>query len=127
MAESVKTAASSTQQPLTKTEAVKKSFAKLGKKAMPKDVRDDVKKTFGMDASLNLISTVKSDLGKAKKPVAAAKKPAAKGVTTLLAKAAPSVGGNGSMISLDDVLMLKAIVGRVGAANVKTLVDAMSH
>jgi hypothetical protein len=132
------TAAPPAQEGLTKSEAVKRTFARLGKAAMPKAVQAEVKRVYGLDASPNLISTIKSELGgaaaAAKKPAGAkpvAKKQAAnasatKAAAPVAAKPTPSANGKHPVVSIDDVLALKAIVGRVGAGHVKTLIDVMS-
>jgi hypothetical protein len=117
---------------LSKTDAVRKSFARLGKKAMPKAVQQDVKKTYGLDVSANHISSIKAELaGKpgAKKPApkkAAANPPVKKVEAPKAASAVPSANGKQPLVSIEDVLTLKAIVGRVGASHVKTLIDGLS-
>ena len=76
-------------------------------------------------------SPIKAELaGKpaAKKP--AKKKPVSKALPKAVVVAAvipaPSTNGKRPVVSIDDVLELKAIVGRVGANSAKILIDAMS-
>src|SRR4051812_36111004 len=64
---------------ITQMEAVKRSLEKLGKDAMPKEIRADIKERFKMEVKRDYVSKVKADLlGRrsaskkqaAKKPVA---------------------------------------------------------
>jgi hypothetical protein len=131
MAETNAGTTAAAQGELSKTEAVRKSFTRLGKQAMPKAVQEDVRKTYGLDVSANHISSIKAELAgkpaaKQPGPKKAAPAPAAKAAAPRSATPAPAANGKGPGVSIEDVLTLKAIVGRVGAGHVKTLVDAMS-
>ena len=107
---------------MTKMEAVRQALAKQGPNARPMDLRDYIKKTFGIDMSTDHISTCKGDIArkKAKPKVmqSAAKQPAAKFVAqTPVAPTAPArqattqaAGG----ISVADVDTVKTLVRRVG-------------
>jgi hypothetical protein len=111
---------------ITKTEAVRRSLQKLGPDATPTEVQKDVKKRFGIDMTTDHISTTKSQLRKeASKNKPAQKQEETKPVAAPPAKAASN--GKGTAVEMQDVLTLKDLVRRVGAAHLKTLIDVMSR
>jgi hypothetical protein len=113
---------------IKKKEAVRRSLKKLGPDAPTKDIQADIKKRFGLDMTTNHISTTKGELRKEASKNAPAGKQEAKPAP---AKAAPSAkaasNGIGSAVEMADVLTLKDLVRRVGAAHLHTLIDVMSR
>jgi hypothetical protein len=118
------TAGVETTEKITKTEAVKRSMQKLGKQAMPKAIQADVKARFGLDITPDYAGKVKADLlARAK----AGKKPATREQAPPAEKPAPpAVGKNGKApaVLMDDILKVKDLVERVGAAHLRTLIAA---
>jgi hypothetical protein len=116
---------------VTKQEAVRRALTALGKKALASDIQKHIKDTFGLDMTIDHIYTAKSSaLGKGKKK---GKKRRGKQAASAEPAAAPSVkpapvaraaaGG----ISLEDVKVVKGLLGRVGADNLKGLVDLLAR
>src|SRR4051812_18439576 len=99
-------AAPAAQKQLSKTDAGGKSFAKLGRTAMPKAVQADVKKAFGIDVSDTLVSSIKTELtGKpaAKQPAAkqpAVNPPAAKAAAPKAERVTPAANGRHPVVSI---------------------------
>jgi hypothetical protein len=117
---------------LSKIEAVRKAMAKLGRDAGRADILKYVKATFGMDMTVDHVSTCKSEILRHAKKKAAKTKPSAK-TAVVAAPTAPAsavgapktvAGQSKSGIQMHDVLTVKALVKRVGAGQLKTLVDA---
>ena len=127
---------------ISKVEAVRRSLEKLGREATNAEIQADVLERFGLVMTTNHVSTCKGDLRKAEARKAKAKKdaaPAAKSPTarptarvpqaaTTPATTAHSKTGHGqrTAVELDDILAVKALVGRVGAGHLRTLIDVMA-
>jgi hypothetical protein len=118
---------------ITKKEAVRQALKKLGKSAKPAQLGPYIKATFGLDMTPAHITTAKGELlrGKGKKGKASAKKPEATPAAAPQPAAAPakgSRGGNGSAagIGLQDIAAVKELLGRVGADNLRTLIDLLA-
>jgi hypothetical protein len=125
-------AAAAPKAKISKKDAVRRSLAKLGKKAFPRDIQADVKARFGIDMTTDHISTTKGEIAReaaAKK--LAAQKPAqkAEGQKPPAQQKQPPAGGNGKprTIALEDVLALKALMDRVGADSLRTLIAAFER
>jgi hypothetical protein len=109
---------------IKKKEAVRRSLKKLGADAPNKDIQADIKKRFGIDMTTNHISTTKGELRKeASNSAPAAKQEETKPATAQPAKAASL--SNGSAVDMKDILTLKDLVRRVGAARLHALIDLM--
>ena len=122
---------------LSKQELVRQAINHLGRDAKPLQIQAHIKDKFGIEMSPNHISASKTGiLREAKsgaKPVTstATAKPAAQ---TVAPKAAPArvVGheaGNGKKtagISLHDIQDAKDLVGRVGAGQLRELIDLLA-
>jgi hypothetical protein len=123
------------REKITKQEAVRRSLEKLGKSARPPQIQADVREHFGFDMTLGHIKTAKRKvLHPAKKagkkragPRTALKKKAAPQSPASPAPGAPAALGNGKGITLEDVLEVKALLGRVGADQLRTLIDAFAR
>jgi hypothetical protein len=122
---------------ITKKEAVRLELKKLGRNAKPAQLQPYIKATFGIDMTPAHITTTKGELlrgkrskGKAagKKPEPSSKPPAAAAATKPSALKAPQ-GGNGAAargVSLNDIGVVKELLGRVGADSLRTLIDLLA-
>ena len=110
--------ASAAPKKISKQEAVRRSLQKLGKDAMPLAVQVEVKKTFDLDVSKNYISDIKAKALKAarRKPAPAPQEPPAQG----------EKADDRATLTLEDVLAVRGLVERVGADNLRKLIDAFS-
>ena len=123
---------------LTKIDAVRQAMAKLGKNAKPLELQSYIKKEFGIEMTADHVSTSKGDIlrkkkakGKAKgasKAAAAtgAQPAAAKPVAAKPATATTGNGKTGSSIGLEDIAVVKGLVGRVGPEQLRSLVDLLA-
>jgi hypothetical protein len=136
---------------MTKMDGVRRALAQLGSDAKPLAIRNFVKQRFNIDISLDVVSSYKKDLArralKAKaqaqpqakapapakappqaqpqaKPKPAPKKPAPQKAPVSAAKPAATGNGKPSAIPLADILKIKELVVRLGAKQVRTLIDA---
>jgi hypothetical protein len=113
---------------LTKMEAVRRALRKLGKGAKPVQLQSFVRDQFGIEMTAGHVSTYKGDiLRKAAKAKAAALKhtpPNAAAKPPLPATPNAKPGGG---IALEDIQAVKALVGRVGAADLKALIDVLAR
>jgi hypothetical protein len=106
----------------SKQDAVRRALRQLGKNARPVEIKDFVKTQFGLEMTLDHVSSAKGKVlrkggkrkAKVKKPAAAAKKPAA----------AHATAGN---IDLKDVAAVKELVKRVGADGLRSLIDLLAR
>ena len=111
-------------------EMVRQAQTELGKGAMPLQIRAFVKERFGTEMNTNLISYYKKRLagkGKKKRPGKRAggqprQQPAGEPVGQTKA---PAAGRSG--ISLDDLRLVKDLVGRVGAEQLRGLIDLLAR
>ncbi len=102
-----------------KMQLVRDAIAALGPKAKPKEIQAKVQEAGGILMSTGMISSYKSLLGKPKKgkgrkPGRPAKDPAA---PAAVAKA----GGN----IADDIVLIRKLIGRLGAKQVSDLIDVL--
>jgi hypothetical protein len=126
---------------LTKMDAVRQALAKLGRQAKPLQLQTFVKQHFGIEMTADHAKTCKAKAlkergrGKAKaaKAKPAARKPAAPKAAPRVhaAPAAPKAKApakaNGSGVSLHDVEAVKGLIGRVGAGQLRALIDLLAH
>jgi hypothetical protein len=121
---------------ISKLEGVRQAMATLGDNAKPHQIQDFVRDNFGMVMTTGHISANKTNIRKQQgkmgtKPAAAKpimRKPAGKIEAPYVAptvKPAAPPAGHSEEILLEDVQTLKALVGRVGAASLKTLIDLL--
>jgi hypothetical protein len=112
---------------ITKMEAVRRALAELGRDAKPLQLRGWVKEKLGIEMSADHVSVCKGTIlrkarGKRKAAVAVPQSSAARNEEPQVHRApAPRVG-----ISLDDIEMVKGLVGRVEADSLKKLVDVLA-
>jgi hypothetical protein len=122
--------------PISKLEAVRRTMKKLGDSATPSEMKPYIKAKFGHDMTTDHISTSKGDiLRKARQAAEAAqltasgRKPAAAAAAPSSAKtaAAPtSAKAADGAILLEDVLIAKDLLDRVGVDNLRTLIDGLA-
>jgi hypothetical protein len=120
--------------PLTKMDAVRQALATLGKDAKPIQLQGHIRKEFGIEMSTDHISTYKGNILRKKggKGRRGGKKAAAKPSEAPAAAPAalvPKVGGRGAnvAVSMGDLQALKDLVQRVGANNLRSLIDLMGR
>jgi hypothetical protein len=122
---------------MSKREAVRRALADLGPDATPTQLQPHIREKYGIDMTTDHISTEKGNL---RKKAGAAKRGATK---TLASKppaqasvarqsepekpAAQAKAAGGDAIGLDDIEAVKGLVERVGAANLKKLIEVMAR
>jgi len=106
---------------ITKTAAVKQALTDLGNDAMPVQIREHIRKKFGLVMDTNLISNYKSTLKREAGKKAAAPQPKGRSV----ASPAKKIGAAGG-ISLDDIRAVKQLVARLGADRLRELAEVLS-
>jgi hypothetical protein len=117
---------------LTKMEAVRRALRKLGKGAKPVQLQSFVREQFGIEMTAGHVSTYKGDiLRKAAQAKAAAPKgtppnAAAKAPLPAAPTATPNAKPGGG-IALEDIQAVKVLVGRIGAADLKALIDVLAR
>jgi hypothetical protein len=128
----------------SKAQAVYLALQELGREAKRGEIREFVRGRFGIDMKPDHVSTARAEAlrkmaGGSKAapkeaPPAAEAGPAAPRKPARVEQAAPvaaetplreksSPTGGGTAVELDDLLALKALVGRVGAENLRKLID----
>jgi hypothetical protein len=133
MAKKIGKTAQAATSGVTKQDAVRRALAALGKKATAKDIQKFVKDTFNLDMTIDHVYNAKSNvLGKGKKkakklkvkqpappePGAAVKPPV---------QPAPVAHKPAGGIRLEDIEAVKSLLGRVGADNLKALVEMLAR
>ena len=121
---------------ITKQEAVRRALAHFGNDARPAQMKGWIKDELGIEMGADHISTAKgSSLRAAAKGRPAKKKPgrapsaAQKAGPALAPQTGPALGGRGEKapgIPLADILYVKGLVGRFGAGQLHTLIDAFA-
>jgi hypothetical protein len=114
---------------ITKQEAVRRALAELGNDAKPAQMKGWIKERLGIDMTADHISTAKGDIlrkagvkRKGRKPG----RPKAAQTAEPKQAVAPGPAPRPPSILLDDILYIKALVGRHGAAPLHTLIDAFA-
>jgi hypothetical protein len=110
---------------ITKQEAVRRALAELGNDAKPAQMKGWIKERLGIDMTADHISTAKGDILRKAGVKSKRKKrgrPAAKPEAAAQAGPAPKPAS----IRLDDLLYVKALVGRHGPGPLHTLIDAFA-
>jgi hypothetical protein len=102
---------------------------KLGLDARPTEIHKDINNRFGIDLTTDPLSSIRGHLRKAASTNAPTLKPEQSNPSS--AQAAPSAraasSATGSAVQLNDILTLKGLMGRVGADQLMTLINAMSR
>ena len=115
----------------SKAHAVFLALQELGKDAKRGPIQAFVKERFGIEMEIGHVSTARAEARK--KMASSTRKPAAKQAAPVMPAAAqerpavakPQPSGNGTTITLADIVSLKALVKRVGAENLKKLIDVI--
>jgi hypothetical protein len=114
------------KKPITKMEGVRRTLRELGNNAMPLQIQDHLKRHFGIDMTVAHISNYKSEiLSKKKGKRKGARKSAAKTPAPSAPASAPAKGA--AAINLEDIQITKALVARVGADQLRSLVDLLAR
>jgi hypothetical protein len=111
---------------ISKMEAVRQALATLGNNAYPVAIQKYVKRQYGFIMTTAHVSNYKTDILRklAGKLIGSAAKSSPRSeVATMLS--APA-NGKPASISLQDIETTKALLSRVGAKNLKTLIDLLS-
>jgi hypothetical protein len=116
---------------ISKQEAVRRALAHFGKDAKPALMKPWIKDEFGIEMGADHISTAKgSILRAAAKGKRKPGRPRKTDVQGAAAQAAPKSAGRSSKesgIPVNDILYIKALVGRFGTAPIHTLIDAFAR
>jgi len=126
---------------ITKIDAVRRALAELGKDATPTAIQGYLKDRLSIEITRDHASTAKGVVlrqGAKKMKAAKAKPPAAKPAATkakpqppvqlTAATASPAKGGSGNAgIQLEDIAATKALLGRVGADELRKLIDLLAE
>src|SRR5579862_1462154 len=102
---------------VSKMEAVRRALKELGKSAMPIKIQEFVRANFGMEMSTAHISNYKT-LSMKKGRRAASRAAATAGEET-------TKSTNGTKVSIEDIEVVKRLVGRVGEKNLKNLIGLL--
>jgi hypothetical protein len=114
------------KKPMTKMEGVRRTLRELGKNAMPLQIQDHLKNQFGIDMTVAHISNYKSEILRKKKGKRG-KRAAAMVPAEAKAPAPASAPGKGAGgFSLEDIQTTKALVGKIGADRLRTLIDVLA-
>jgi hypothetical protein len=105
------------KETISKQEAIKRSLKKLGKRAMPKAIKEDIRQRFALEVSSNYISTTKADL---------LQKPTAKQLQSAAEPAAATTGTKAA-VEMVDILVLRGLLDRLGAENLKAFIEAIAR
>jgi hypothetical protein len=119
-------------------EALRRAITALGKKAPREKIQEWVKDQFGLDLALKYISDSRSKLfsrtkRKRSKKAKAASAPAAQKtapkppVRPAPARAATQPGNGQAALRMEDLLKLQELVQRVGAPQLRTLLDVLGR
>jgi hypothetical protein len=119
-----------TAAPISKQEAVRQALAALGRDAKPLQLQAWIREHLGIEMTADHVSTAKGIILKKRKK-AARKKPGAPEAVTAPAQKVPAIEpqaptGKQASIPLDDILTVKELVVRLGAAPLHTLIDAFA-
>lgn len=104
-----------------KAQLVRDAVAALGPKAKPKEIQKHVQEASGVVMSTGMISSYKSNMKKAKKGKGRKPGRPAKAATE-------STGGGGAKAAssiADDVVLIRKLIGRLGAKQLSDLVDVL--
>jgi hypothetical protein len=116
---------------ISKQEVVRRALGHFSRDAKPSQMKPWIKEQFGIDMGADHISTAKGSILKAAgkgKPTAKASAPRTASPTVQAKKevSAPAASGRAAGIPLQDILYVKALIGRVGPDQLHTLIDAFA-
>ena len=110
----------------TKMDMVRDALAHFGKKAKPAQMKPYIKDTFGVEMSTDHISTYKGSILR-KKDGGKKPGPRPKGAQPAAADAAHrGPGRRPSAVSYRDLNTVKDLLGRVGARELRSLIDLLA-
>jgi hypothetical protein len=108
---------------LSKTEAVRRALKALGRDAKPAKLKPFIKREYGIEITPGHITNIKSGL---RKPAGTAK-PAAPKQPAPPTPVPPSPPPKKSGISLEDLRAVKELIGRVGAGQLRDLIELLAR
>lgn len=111
---------------ISKMEGVRQALATLSDGAAPTEIQKFLKQQFGLAMTTGHISNYKSDI--LKKQRIAAKSAANGAPAKAKGKPGPKPGASkrNGVIGLDDIRAVKALAGKLGPANLKSLIDVLA-
>lgn len=112
---------------ITKMEAMRRSLAKLGDNAPSQQLKSELKGRFGIEMTTKAIATYRSDILKKRAKSKAPARPTAARPETAKPKPAPAPSNGKAAVTVEEILTLKALVERVGADNLRTLIAAFQR
>ncbi len=120
-----KTNGSAAKDSITRKEAVRQALGALSKGATRADMQKFIKDNYGFEMTLDHISNCKGEIQKEKGP----KTPAVtrQATATKEAPTQTASAARGGAISLRDIETVKDLVERVGAVDLKKLIDVMAR
>lgn len=105
---------------LSQADMVRDALAALGAGAKPRAIQEYVRDKHGKDLSRIIISNYKSNMKKGR--LGGLGSGSARGA----GRPRRGVGADGGSVRLDDLEAVRGLVSRLGAANVRRLVDVLS-
>jgi hypothetical protein len=112
---------------ISKKEGVRRALAELGNDATPSQIRDYAKEHYGLEMSASHASATKGEFLRAAERAAGSQAPEPQAPPAEPAQPALAEAGDGRGIALDDVLLLKDLADRVGADQLRRLIDVMAR
>jgi hypothetical protein len=117
---------------ISKIEAVKRALQALGTSAARSELQAYIRDNFAIQMDLDHISSCKSDIlrsqaGRAKSKGKKKAQAPAKAATTAPAPVPAPKAPSGPGISLRDIETVKDLVGRVGAGQLRGLIDLLAR
>jgi hypothetical protein len=107
----------------SKMDAVRQALGELGKDAKPRDIQQHVKERYGIDMTLQHISTYKSSLLR-KRRGRRSRKRRAEGEQA--ATPERTRGGSSAQITLADLRALKELADRIGNTRLREIAELVS-
>jgi hypothetical protein len=108
---------------ISKMSAVRQAISDLGKHASPAAIQDFVKSRFQLSMTTGHISNYKSTILKGK----GKRRGRPKSASGPRGKPAPASRDRNVGVKVQEILSLRAMVGRVGADDLKALIDLVSN
>jgi hypothetical protein len=116
--------------PMTKIEALRQAVKKLGKDATSLEFQGYLKKRFGLEMTREHITKYRGDLRReqsGRKNSQARPAPAARADASRSPSTSPKQSTGKDGIPLEDIQAVKILVGRVGADDLRKLIDVLGR
>jgi hypothetical protein len=112
--------------PIKKQEAVRRALAALGRDAKPLQLQAWIRENLHIEMTADHVSTAKGIILRQQAKAKKAAKPKPAPQPAAAPKPQPP-SGKQAALPLDDILMVKQLVGRYGAGPLHTLIDAFAE